>query len=88
MPRAGRDFGARHGVRSGIMSAPERSDSKVDPAVAAGFAVGVGITFVATLGVFWRYWQPGASPVVWVGATFALGALIGLAWAVGRKVRL
>ncbi len=70
------------------MKAPERPNAKVDPAVVAGFAVGVGITFVATLGVFWRYWQPGTSPFVWAGATFVAGALLGAAWAAWRKVRL
>lgn len=70
------------------MSAPEPSDAKLDPAVVAGFAVGVGITFVATLGVFWRYAQPGTSAVLWAGVTFLVGALLGAAWASWRKVRL
>jgi hypothetical protein len=70
------------------MKAPEPTNAKVDPAVVAGYAVGVGITFVATLGVFWRYWQPGTSPFVWAGATFLAGALLGAAVAAWRKVRL
>lgn len=70
------------------MDAPKKTAAKVDPAVVLGFAVGVGITFVATLGVFWRYWQPGTSPFVWAGATFLVGALLGAAFAVWRKVRL
>lgn len=70
------------------MDAPKKSDAKVDPAIVAGFAVGVGITFVATIGVFWRYGQPGTSPFVWAGATFVAGALLGAAWAAWRKVRL
>lgn len=70
------------------MSAPKPSDAKVDPAVVAGYAVGVGATFVATLGVYWHYWHLGTSPFVWAIVTFALGALIGAGWAVGRKVRL
>lgn len=64
-----------------------KKGSKVDPAVVAGFAVGVGLTFVATLGVFWRYWQPGTSAVIWAGATFAVGALLGAGWAAWRKVK-
>lgn len=70
------------------MDAPKPSDAKLDPAVVAGFAVGVGITFVATLGVFWRYWLPGTSPFVWAGASFLAGALLGAGWATWRKVRL
>jgi hypothetical protein len=70
------------------MSAAEKSDAKVDPAVVAGFAVGVGLTFVATLGVFWRYWQPGTSPFVWAGVSFLAGALLGAGWATWRRVRL
>lgn len=70
------------------MNAPKQPDAKVDPAVVAGFAVGVGITFVATFGVFWHYWHLGTSPFVWAGVTFVVGALMGAGWAVWRKVRL
>lgn len=70
------------------MNAPKQSDAKVDPAVVAGFAVGVGVAFVATLGVFWHYWHLGASPFLWASVTFAVGALLGAGWAVWRKVRL
>lgn len=69
------------------MDAPKKA-SKVDPAVVAGFAVGVGLTFVATLGVYWHYWQPGTSPWLWAPVSFAAGALVGGAWAVWRKARL
>ena len=64
------------------MNAPK----KADPVVVAGYAVGIGAVFVATLGVYWRFWQPGTSAVVWGGGSFLLGALLGGAWAWWRKV--
>ena len=67
------------------MNAPKKTDAKVDPAVVAGFAVGVGITFVATLGVYWRYAQPGTGPFVSAGVTFLVGALIGAVWTLVRR---
>ena len=53
----------------------------------AGYAVGVGLVFVATLGVYLRFWQAGASVVVWAGGSFVLGAAIGLAVALWRQRR-
>ena len=67
------------------MSAQNRTDAKVAPAVVAGFAVGVGLTFVATLGVYWRYAQADASPIVWAGVTFLAGALVGAVWTLARR---
>jgi hypothetical protein len=59
-----------------------------DGQVIAGYAVGVGLVFVATLGVYWNYWQPDASPWLWAGGSFAVGAVLGGAWAALRRVRL
>jgi hypothetical protein len=56
--------------------------------VVGGFAIGVGAVFVATLGVFWNYWQPGASPWLWGGGSFAIGAVLGAGWASLRRVRV
>lgn len=42
-----------------------------------GFAVGVGLVFVATLGVFWHFWRPDASLWLWGGGSFTIGALVG-----------
>ncbi len=44
-----------------------------------GFAIGVGLVFVATLGVYWRFWQPGTHVVVWAGGSFLIGAAAGAA---------
>ncbi len=60
---------------------------QVDPAVIAGFAVGVGAVFVATLGVYWRFWQPGTSAFVWGLGSFAIGAVVGGLWAWLRRGR-
>lgn len=42
-----------------------------------GFAVGVGLVFVATLGVYWHFWRPEAGFWLWGGGSFAVGAVIG-----------
>jgi hypothetical protein len=68
-----------------IMEAPK----KIDTPVVAGYAVGVGLIAVATIGVYWRFWQPGTSVWVWGLGSFAIGAaLAGLeGWLSGRKRR-
>ena len=66
------------------MDAPKRAE----PAVVAGFAVGVGLVFVATLGVYWHFWRAGTSPWVWASVTFLAGAVVGAAWAYLRKTQL
>jgi hypothetical protein len=50
-----------------------------------GYAIGVGLVFVATLGVYWRFWQPGTSVVVWAGGSFLIGAALGAAVALWRR---
>ena len=66
------------------MQAPKRAE----PAVVAGFAVGVGLVFVATFGVYWHFWRAGTSPWLWAGVSFLVGAALGAIWAWWRKVRL
>ena len=65
------------------MEAPHRTDVTT----VAGFAVGVGLVFVATLGVYWRFWQAGAGVWVWGLGSFAVGAVLGGAFAVLRKAK-
>jgi hypothetical protein len=59
-----------------------------DPRVIAGFAIGCGAVFVATVGVYWNYWQPAAATWLWAGGSFAIGAVLGAAWAALRGARL
>lgn len=42
-----------------------------------GFAVGVALVSVATLGVFWHFWRPEASAWLWGGGSFVLGGALG-----------
>jgi hypothetical protein len=65
-----------------------KAPSPTDPAVVAGFAVGVGLVFVATVGVYWHFWQPALAPWGWGLGSFALGAVLGAAFAVLRRVQL
>ncbi|MDA0700442.1 MAG: hypothetical protein O3A02_04445 [bacterium] len=65
-----------------------KAPSKIDPAVVAGYAVGVGLVFVATLGVYWRFWQAGSSIFVWGLGSFAIGAALGALVAVVRRAKL
>ena len=66
------------------MKAPDRPD----PSVIAGFAVGVGLVTVASVGIYWHFWQPGLGFWGWGIGSFALGALAGAAFAVLRRVQL
>jgi hypothetical protein len=68
----------------GIMEAP----NKIDTPVVAGYAVGVGLIAVATLGVYWHFWQPTTSVWVWGLGSFAVGALLGGAYAAWRRAKL
>jgi hypothetical protein len=65
------------------MQAPNRPDSSS----IAGFAVGVGLVSVATVGVYWHFWQPASSPWAWGLGSFALGALAGAVVALLRRER-
>jgi hypothetical protein len=67
---------------------PAQPTGPAEGSVVAGFAIGVGAVFVATVGVYWNYWQPGASPWLWGTGSFVIGAVIGAAWAAVRRVRL
>jgi hypothetical protein len=42
---------------------------------------------VATVGVYWHFWQPALSPWGWGLGSFALGALAGAAVALLRRER-
>lgn len=66
------------------MDAPNRPD----PSAIAGFAVGVGMVSVATVGVYWHFWQPGLSHWGWGLGSFAIGALAGAAYALLRRERI
>ena len=65
------------------MKAPDETD----PAAVAGFATGVGLVFVATVGVYWHFWQPGLSVWGWGLGSFAIGAVVGGAFAMRRRPR-
>jgi hypothetical protein len=65
-----------------------KASNRPDPAVVAGYAVGVGLVFVATLGVYWHFWRPAVGPFVWGLGSFAIGAAIGAVAAIVRRVRL
>jgi len=54
----------------------------------AGFAVGVGLVAVATLGVYWHFWQPAHAWWLWGPGSFAIGALLGGAYAALRRGRV
>ena len=56
-----------------------RTPATTDRASLIGYAIGVGLVFVATLGVYWRFWQPGTHVVVWAGGSFLIGAAAGAA---------
>lgn len=56
-----------------------------DRASLIGYAIGVGLVFVATLGVYWRFWQPGTSVLVWAGGSFLIGATAGAAVSAWRR---
>lgn len=60
---------------------------RIDASTIAGYAVGVGFVAIATIGVYWRYWQPATSPWVWAGGSFLLGAVVGGAVAAWRRGR-
>ncbi|MBW6456431.1 MAG: hypothetical protein K0A98_11160 [Trueperaceae bacterium] len=66
------------------MAAPK----KIDIQVVAGYAVGVGLIAVATIGVYWQFWQPNASVWLWGPGSFAIGAALGGAVAAWRRVKL
>jgi hypothetical protein len=60
---------------------------RLDPAAIAGYAAGVGAVFVATLGVFWNYWDRSAATLTWAGGSFLIGAVVGAVWALARRGR-
>jgi len=65
-----------------------KGSREVDRQVVAGYAVGMGLVAVATLGVYWHFWQPGTSAWLWGPGSFAVGALLGGAYAAWRRARL
>jgi hypothetical protein len=62
--------------------------NKIDTPAVAGYAVGIGLIAVATLGVYWHFWQPTVSVWVWGLGSFAIGAVLGGAYAAWRRVKL
>lgn len=62
-----------------------RAASATDRASLIGYAFGVGLVFVATMGVYWRFWQPGTSVFIWAGGSFVIGAAAGAAVAAWRR---
>jgi hypothetical protein len=63
-------------------TAPER---RVDPVVVAGYAIGSGLVFVASLGVYVNYWRPALEAWQWAGGSFVVGAVVGMVVAVLRR---
>jgi hypothetical protein len=61
---------------------PER---RIDPVVTVGYAIGSGLVFVASLGVYVNYWRPALETWQWAGATFLVGAVVGALVAVLRR---
>lgn len=57
-------------------------------AVVAGYAVGVGLCFVATLGVFLQYGTTALNAGTAALVSFAVGGLLGGVWAAFRRVRV
>ncbi len=64
-----------------------RTPATTDRASLIGYAIGVGLVFVATLGVYWRFWQPGTSVFVWAGGSFLIGAAVAVGLAAVRRRR-
>jgi len=64
------------------------ASKKIDTQVVAGYAVGVGLIAVATIGVYWHFWQPDASVWVWGLGSFAIGGVLGGAFAAWRREKL
>lgn len=58
-----------------------------DPAVIAGFAVGVGLSALALLGLPWDFARPDANPWLVYPASFGIGAVLGAAWSFAREPR-
>lgn len=59
-----------------------------DATTVVGYAVGVGLVFVATVGVYWNFWQPALAEWVWVAGSFGAGALAGGLFALIRGSKL
>lgn len=65
-----------------------KSPKEIDTPVVAGYAVGIGLIAVATLGVYWHFWRPGTSVWLWGPGSFVIGAVLGGAYAAWRRVKL
>jgi hypothetical protein len=61
---------------------------KTAPGTLIGFAIGVGLVFVATAGVYWTFWRPSDPLWMWAGGSFAVGALVGALVAATRKIEV
>jgi len=62
--------------------------TKIDLTTVLGYAAGVGLVFIATIGVYWNYWQPSAPDWQWILGSFVAGALAGGLFAAWRGSRL
>ncbi len=65
-----------------------REGAEGGAAVIVGYAFGVGICSVATLGVFLQYSQGWLDAATASLLSFAVGAVLGGAWAAWRRVHL
>lgn len=64
------------------------SQSRTAWPVVLGYAVGVGLTASATLGVYASFWRPELSFWAALALAFPIGFLLGGAWALVRRVRI
>jgi hypothetical protein len=64
---------------------PTTPERRVDPVVLVGYAIGSGVVFVASLGVYVNYWRPALETWQWAGGTFLVGALVGALVALLRR---
>ena len=62
--------------------------NKIDLTTVLGYATGVGLVFIATVGVYWNYWQPTIPEWQWITGSFLAGALIGGLFAAWRGSKL
>jgi hypothetical protein len=65
-----------------------RSERRLDPVIVIGYAIGSGLVFIASLGVYLNYWRPALETWQWAGASFLVGAVVGAAVAAIRRPQI